>query len=175
MKLYFKNFEIYHNISVYLFYFIFLERPRSPWEVHAEPLGLRGAQVGNLWSSMPDVYVARIAKLLLCPSVLVQASCAQCRLPHGLFPVAFPWPWLPPWWCHCIRLRLQFILLSVCLSALHAVMKRNDVTLWRHLQEFGCHTWALAHVTELMSRFTSRYACLGKSHARSHLVLVSRI
>ena len=31
-------------------YFIFLERPRSPWEVHAEPLGLRGAQVGNLCS-----------------------------------------------------------------------------------------------------------------------------
>ena len=29
---------------------IFLERPRSPWEVHAEPLGLRGAQVGNLWA-----------------------------------------------------------------------------------------------------------------------------
>ena len=43
MKLYLKNFEIYHNISIYLFYFIFLERPRSPWEVHAEPLGLRGA------------------------------------------------------------------------------------------------------------------------------------
>ena len=36
MKLYFTNFEIYHNISIYLFYFIFLERPRSPWEVHAE-------------------------------------------------------------------------------------------------------------------------------------------
>ena len=30
-------------------YNIFLERPRSPWEVHSEPLGLRGAQVGNLW------------------------------------------------------------------------------------------------------------------------------
>jgi len=41
--------EIYHNISIYLFYFIFLERPRSPWEVHAESLGLRGAQVENLW------------------------------------------------------------------------------------------------------------------------------
>ena len=26
-----------------------LERPRSPWEVHAELLELRGAQVGNLW------------------------------------------------------------------------------------------------------------------------------
>ena len=26
-----------------------LERPRSPWEVHAEPLGLHGAQVGYLW------------------------------------------------------------------------------------------------------------------------------
>ena len=25
-----------------------MERPRSPWEVHAEPLGLRGAQVANL-------------------------------------------------------------------------------------------------------------------------------
>jgi hypothetical protein len=49
MKLYFKNFEIYHNISIYLFYFIFLERPRSPWEMHAELLGLRGAQFGNLW------------------------------------------------------------------------------------------------------------------------------
>ena len=48
MQLHYKNFEIYHNISIYLFYFIFLERPRSPWEVHAEPLGLRGAQVGNL-------------------------------------------------------------------------------------------------------------------------------
>ena len=52
MKLYFKNFEIYRNNSIYLFYFIFLERPRSPWEVHAEPLGLRGAQVGNLWSKV---------------------------------------------------------------------------------------------------------------------------
>ena len=31
-------------------YNIFLEQLRSPWEVHAEPLGLRGAQVGNLWS-----------------------------------------------------------------------------------------------------------------------------
>jgi hypothetical protein len=36
-------------------------------------------------------------------------------------------------------------------------------------------TWALGRVTELMSRFATRYACLGKSHARSHLVLVSRI
>ena len=31
-------------------YFIFLERPRSSWEVHAEPLRLRAAQVGNLCS-----------------------------------------------------------------------------------------------------------------------------
>jgi len=35
----------FHSIFIY---FIFLELPRSPWEVHAEPLGLRGAQVGNL-------------------------------------------------------------------------------------------------------------------------------
>ena len=54
MKLYFKNFEIYHNISIYSqlppIHMILSKqkRPRSPWEVHAEPLGLRGAQVGNL-------------------------------------------------------------------------------------------------------------------------------
>ena len=41
-------FVSYSLISFNFFYFIFLERPRSPWEVHAEPLGLRGAQVGNL-------------------------------------------------------------------------------------------------------------------------------
>ena len=34
------------SFNFYLFYFP--ERPRSPWEVHAEPSGLRGAQVGNL-------------------------------------------------------------------------------------------------------------------------------
>ena len=40
-------------ILLFVFYslFIFLERPRSPWEVLAEPLRLRGAQVGNLWFS----------------------------------------------------------------------------------------------------------------------------
>ena len=50
--------QIYHNISIYsqlppvhmTLSKLGLERPRSPWEVHAEPLGLRGAQVGNLWS-----------------------------------------------------------------------------------------------------------------------------
>ena len=31
-------------------YNILLERPRSPWQVHAGPFGLRGAQVGNLWT-----------------------------------------------------------------------------------------------------------------------------
>ena len=41
---------LFFNFIQFFIYFIFLERPRSPWEVHAEPLGLRGAQVGNLWS-----------------------------------------------------------------------------------------------------------------------------
>ena len=41
-------FVSYYLTSFKFIYFIFLERPRSPWEVHAEPLGLRGAQVGNL-------------------------------------------------------------------------------------------------------------------------------
>ena len=36
-------------------YSIFLERPRSPWEVHAEPLGHRGAQVGNLCSKQMNL------------------------------------------------------------------------------------------------------------------------
>jgi len=40
----------YSLISFKFLYFIFLERPRSPWEVRAEPLGLHGAQVGNFWS-----------------------------------------------------------------------------------------------------------------------------
>jgi len=48
MKLYFKNFEIYHNNAIYSQLPPIYTRPRSPWEVHAEPLGLRGAQVGNL-------------------------------------------------------------------------------------------------------------------------------
>ena len=41
-------YHIYHNI--------FLERPRSPWEVHAEPLRLRGAQVGNLCCSAKNEF-----------------------------------------------------------------------------------------------------------------------
>ena len=45
-------------------YFIFLERPRSPWEVHAEPLGLRGAQVGNLWHTN-KLYVGRLVESIL--------------------------------------------------------------------------------------------------------------
>ena len=53
MKLYFTNFEIYHNISIYLFYFIFLERPRSPWEVHAEHrLGTSGVGSMERWENL---------------------------------------------------------------------------------------------------------------------------
>jgi len=40
MKLYFKNFEIYRNISIY--------SQLPPPGAAAKPLGLRGAQVGNL-------------------------------------------------------------------------------------------------------------------------------
>ena len=59
MFIFFTNLDLFcidnaiHNARVIyrkIRYFIFLERPRNPWEVHAEPLGLRGAQVGNLWS-----------------------------------------------------------------------------------------------------------------------------
>ena len=41
-----------YSLISFNFYFIFLERPWSPWEVHAE--GLRGAQVGNLCSIVTD-------------------------------------------------------------------------------------------------------------------------
>ena len=43
-----NEYVIFVHYLLFEIYFIFLERPRSPWEVHAEPLGLRGAQVGNL-------------------------------------------------------------------------------------------------------------------------------
>ena len=46
-----------------------LERPRSPWEVHAETLGLRGAQVGNLWRNVSKVGYA----------VTLRACSVPCR------------------------------------------------------------------------------------------------
>jgi hypothetical protein len=51
MKLYFKNFEIYHNTSIYVFYFpgAAAEPLGSARGALRAPLGLRGAQVGNLW------------------------------------------------------------------------------------------------------------------------------
>jgi len=48
MKLYFKNFEIYHNISIHS------QLPPIQYfpGAAAEYLGLSGAQVGNLWPTL---------------------------------------------------------------------------------------------------------------------------
>ena len=64
-------------------YFIFLERPRSPWEVHAEPLGLRGAQVGNLWTRPLCSTAARFNKLrVFCASPSSMRNYCAVRRDH---------------------------------------------------------------------------------------------